>query len=289
MINILITILTLLLLLLLWIMLYDSNRFVIRPYTISDPRIRKDFRAVVLSDLHNKSFGKDNERLLVAIREEHPDMILIAGDMLTAKPGMSFAPAMKLLEALAKEYPIYYGNGNHEHRLQLYPETYGDMAKRYEEALSEIGIRRMVNTHSQLTDFNVTVYSAEIDKYYYSRFHIPPMEEDYLESILGKTDPAAYNILIAHNPDYFPKYANWGADLVLAGHIHGGIIRVPFWGKGLVSPNVRFFPKYDGGLFREGDSTMLLSRGLGIHTIPFRLFNPGEVLVVDFTANKSSS
>ena len=75
--------------------------------------------------------------------------------------------------------------------------------------------------------------------------------------------------------------------MVLAGHVHGGMVRIPGW-KGIVSPAVRLFPKYDGGLFRIGKSTMLLSRGLGMHTIPIRLFNPGEVLVVDFESEKDN-
>ena len=129
----------------------------------------------------------------------------------------------------------------------------------------------------------MTIYGSEIDKYFYKRFTIPEMDSEYLTRLLGSPDPGTYTILLAHNPDYFPRYAGWGADLVLAGHIHGGIVRIPFWGKGLLSPNVRFFPRYDGGVYREGDSTMILSRGLGIHTIPFRLFNPAEVIVIDFT------
>ena len=68
---------------------------------------------------------------------------------------------------------------------------------------------------------------------------------------------------------------------MLAGHVHGGMVRVPIWGKGVVSLNVRLFPKYDGGEFTLGKTRMLLSRGLGMHTIPIRLFNPGEVLEVD--------
>lgn len=70
-------------------------------------------------------------------------MILIAGDILTAKPKASLETAVDLLTKLAGKYPIYYGNGNHEHRLKLYPENYGDMAERYEEALQKIGIRRL--------------------------------------------------------------------------------------------------------------------------------------------------
>ena len=104
---------------------------------------------------------------------------------------------------------------------------------------------------------------------------------EYLPGILGQPSEEYFNILIAHDPDYFPKYADWGADLVLSGHVHGGMVRVPFWGKGVVSPNVRLFPKYDGGEFTIGKSRMLLSRGLGMHTIPIRLFNPGEILEVE--------
>ena len=155
------------------------------------------------------------------------------------------------------------------------------MTERYEEALQKIGIRRLVNEHTVLEESGICIYGSEIDKLYYKRFGIQPMDPEYLKSLLGQPSAEKYTILIAHNPDYFPKYADWGADLVLAGHVHGGMVRVPIWGKGVVSPNVRLFPKYDGGEFTLGKTRMLLSRGLGMHTIPIRLFNPGEVLEVD--------
>lgn len=279
--DVIITVIAVILVILAWIMLYDSNRFVVRHYSLRDRRIRKPVKAVVLADLHNKRYGKENERLLQAIDGIKPDMILIAGDILTAKPKASFDIAVDLLTKLAAKYPIYYGNGNHEHRLKLYPETYGDMAERYEEELQKIGIRRLVNEYTDPADYGIRIYGSEIDKLYYKRFGIKPMDPEYLRELLGQPSDEMYTILIAHNPDYFPKYADWGADLVLAGHVHGGMVRVPFWGKGVVSPNVRLFPKYDGGRFTLGNTTMLLSRGLGMHTIPVRLFNPGEILEVD--------
>ena len=247
--DVVITVIAVILVVLVWIMLYDSNRFVVRHYFLRDQRIKKPVKAVVLADLHNKRYGKENERLLQAIDEIRPDMILIAGDILTAKPKASLETAVDLLTKLAGKYPIYYGNGNHEHTI-----------------LEESGI---------------CIYGSEIDKLYYKRFGIQPMDPEYLKSLLGQPSAEKYTILIAHNPDYFPKYADWGADLVLAGHVHGGMVRVPIWGKGVVSPNVRLFPKYDGGEFTLGKTRMLLSRGLGMHTIPIRLFNPGEVLEVD--------
>lgn len=288
MIDAIVTIISVILLVLVWFMLYDSNRFVVRTHEITDGRIRKPLRAVVLADLHNKCYGKQNRKLLKAVRDCHPDCILIAGDMLTARPGKSFETALHVLGELAGDYPVYYGNGNHEHRLKLYRRSYGDMAQRYGAALGELGIEPLVNAHVFLQSHGIAVYGSEIDKFYYKRFRVQIMEPEYLRQLLGVPDPDVYNVLIAHNPDYFPQYAEWGADLTVSGHVHGGIVRVPFWGRGVASPNVRLFPKYDGGLFREGGSTMLLSRGLGIHTIPFRLFNPGELWVVDFNPETSS-
>ncbi len=280
--SILFTIVAVLALICIWIMIYDGNRFVMRHHEFCDARIRRECRAVVLADLHNKKYGKDNELLIEAIREAKPDMILVAGDIPTAKPGLSLDTALHLMKELSKDYPIYYGNGNHEQRMGLYPDVYGDMAKRYQEGLKELGIEPIINAHVKLEEYGITIYGSEIDRFYYKRFKVQPMEDDYMTSILGQVDKSFYAILLAHNPDYFPQYAAWGADLVLSGHVHGGMVRIPFVGKGVASPNIRFFPKYDGGLFEEGESRMLLSRGLGMHTIPVRVFNPGELLVVDF-------
>lgn len=282
MLDILLTIIGIIGMVLLWVMLYDSNRFVISKHVFRDKRIRKDCRGVVLGDLHNKRYGKDNEQLIAAIREQKPDFILVTGDIPTAKPGASLDTAIHLMEELAKDYPVYYGNGNHEHRMKLYPETYGNMHEVYDKALQDMGVVRLVNSHIVLQEYGITVYGSEIDRFFYTRFGVRPMNADYLAGELGEPKEDTYNVLLAHNPDYFPRYAEWKADLVLSGHVHGGMVRVPFWGKGVVSPNIRLFPKYDGGRFEEGSSVMLLGRGLGMHTIPIRVFNPGELLVIDF-------
>lgn len=285
MLNIILTILAILVIILLWVTIYDTNRFIVVKHSFSDKRIRKSMRAVVITDLHNKSFGRNNELLLAAIREQTPDFILVGGDIPTAKPGKSLDIAISFLRELTKEYTVYYANGNHEHRMKLYPETYGDMWERYESALKELGVKLLVNEKVELPECGLCIYGSEIEKKYYIRFKTAQMDESYMESILGKKEEKYYNILLAHNPDYFPQYAVWGADLVLSGHVHGGMVRIPFWGKGVVSPKVSFFPKYDGGVFRQGNSTMLLGRGLGMHTIPVRTFNPGELLVVDFLSD----
>ncbi len=267
---------------LLWVILYDSNRFVVKTHTVTDGRIRRDCRAVVLSDLHNKRYGKNNQALLAAIRRQQPDFVLVAGDLLTAKRNASMETALALLKELVKDYPVYYGNGNHEHRLRLYPETYGDMADRYGQALKELGIEPLVNGHAELPEYGLSIYGAQIHERFYKHFRILEMAADYLPGLMGQAPRDRYTVLLAHNPDFFPQYAAWGADLVLSGHVHGGVARVPFLGRGVLSPALRLFPKYDGGIFTHGDSVMVLSRGLGSHTIPIRVFNPAELWVVDF-------
>lgn len=287
--DVIVTVFGILCILLMWVMLYDSNRFVVRRLKLSDRRIRKSVRAVVLADLHNKRYGKENEHLLTAIRKQKPDIILIAGDILTAHSGKSMEPAIRLLRALAGEFPIYYGNGNHEYRLKLYPQIYGGMAEEYGQALKDMKVDPLVNSHVDLEECGIAVYGAEIDKAYYKRFKQCQMEGGYLCQLLGKPNNDRYTILLAHNPDYFPEYAQWGADLTVSGHVHGGVIRIPFLGRGLIAPSLCLFPRYDGGIFREGKSVMLLSRGLGMHTIPIRLFNPGELWVVELAPEEDSA
>ncbi|MDE6892596.1 MAG: hypothetical protein K2P50_12455, partial [Lachnospiraceae bacterium] len=106
------------------------------------------------------------------------------------------------------------------------------------------------------------------------------MEVSYLDRLIGRPDKSRATVLIAHNPRYFEVYAGWGADFVVSGHVHGGLMRLPFLG-GVISPALKLFPKYDGGEFHEGKSTLILGRGLGTHTLPIRIFNPGEVVVID--------
>ena len=260
------------------VMIIDGNRFVTVEYQLYSEKIKKKHRYVVLSDLHNKEYGKNNEKLLKKIDKLQPEAILIAGDILTAKPGKSYAPAFNLMERLGKKYPIYYGMGNHETRLFLYPDVYGDMGKDYERDLNAINIKLLKNESVECEDF-IQICGLDMDRQYYKRFNKMPMEEGYLRETLGELKKENYNILLAHNPDYFEEYALYGADLVLSGHVHGGMMRLPFLG-GVVSPAFHLFPKYDGGIFKQNQSTMILSRGLGMHTIPIRIFNPGELILL---------
>ncbi len=258
------------------VMIIDGNRFHVVEYQLYSEKVKEEHKFVVLSDLHNKSYGEKNKKLWNSIDKLAPEAILIAGDMLTSKPGKSYEVALDLIKNLAGKYPIYYGMGNHETRLFLYPEVYGDMGKNYEKDLNRIPVDLIRNESRECQD-NIRITGLDMKRDYYKRFKKYPMDSSYLPDTLGEVKQEKYEILLAHNPDYFEEYAAWGADLVLSGHVHGGMMRLPILG-GVVSPAFKFFPKYDGGLFKQGKSIMILSRGLGMHTIPIRIFNPGELI-----------
>lgn len=259
--------------------IYDVMTFRITRYELYSDKIKKEFRFVVLSDLHNKSFGKGNDRLIRGIRKLKPDAVIVAGDMVTAKEGADVSRAAALLTALAKDYPVYYGIGNHEEKIERKTERYGSMYADYMAQLSEAGIRPLVNEKRTLSEYGISICGIRISPRFFKRFGLPPMSREEIAALIGAPEAGKYQILIAHHPDYFENYAQWGADLVLAGHNHGGIVNVPFLG-GLVSPRCVLFPKYDGGKFQIGRSVMLLSRGLGTHTLPVRMRNHAEVLLV---------
>lgn len=263
----------------------DCNRFVTVEYEIVSEKLTRPCRLVLLSDLHNKSFGKDNGKLTEKIDSISPDGILVAGDMLTAAKGKDFTPALSLMKRLAAKYKIYYGMGNHEYRLKLYPDQYEGMYEGYRKGLSEAGIAPLVNENTYLPEYNLSVCGAEIERRYYKRFRKYPMDAGYLTRLLGQPRSDTCQVLIAHNPDYFEEYAAWGADVVVSGHVHGGIMRLPVLG-GVLSPNLTLFPKYDGGRFEDNHATMILSRGLGTHTVPLRIFNPGELIVINLKPGK---
>ena len=258
------------------VMIIDGNRFHVVKYELHSNKIKEEHHYVVLSDLHNKTYGEKNEKLIKSIHQLSPEAILIAGDILTSKPGKSYEVALDLISNLAKDYPIYYGMGNHETRLFLYPETYGDMGERYQDDLNKVSVDFLKNESRDCGD-HIRITGLDMKRDYYKRFKKNPMDSAYLKETLGEAKEKYYEILLAHNPDYFEEYAAWGADLVLSGHVHGGMMRLPVLG-GVVSPAFKLFPKYDGGLFQIGTSTMILSRGLGMHTIPIRIFNPGELI-----------
>jgi len=263
----------------------ESTGFHIVNYNIKTDKISDDYvKIVFISDLHNMQYGEKNQEVVDAVNEIKPDFICLGGDMLTSclEKWVDFSDTMDFVKTLSKEYKVYYGVGNHEERLKMvankFPEgTY----ERLKSILVEINAPLMEDVTTSYND-SIKITGLNLDHRYYRKVITRQLPEDYLRNKLGDIDPGKFNILIAHNPEHFKMYSKWGADLVLSGHVHGGIIRLPLLG-GVVSPALKLFPKYDGGLFEEGKSKMILSRGLGTHTIPIRVNNKAELIVIEIT------
>lgn len=277
-----ILLLTVLCLLSIW---HASTHFHKVYYRLSDDKLREPVKFVLLADLHDKEYGTDNQKLIQAIGEEQPDAVLIAGDMLTAYSDRTSHAAEKLLEALVKQYPVYYGLGNHEAKMLWDEAQYGTGYQGYMDTLHRLGVTVLNNTACQFGDRPIRIYGLNMAQKYFKRLKRMPMEPDHLTKLLGAFDDGYYNILLAHNPAYFEEYADCKPDLVLSGHVHGGLVRLPFLG-GVIAPSLQLFPKYDGGKFTKGNSTMILSRGLGVHGIEFRMWNPGELVVIELVPKK---
>lgn len=257
----------------------DGNRFVTVKEEFYLPGLSQKCRFVLISDLHNKVYGNKNDKVIDAVKKINPDFIIIAGDLVTSKAEEDMAPGIELVKALGREYRVYYALGNHESKLKQCSDKYGDKFDRLKDGISDKNVILLENESIHIPEYHIRITGLNLDLKYFAHFRIKKMEEGYLQKTLSKCDKTMCNILIAHNPDYFEEYARWGADLVLSGHVHGGIMRLPFLG-GVIAPSYKIFPKYDGGVFKIKDSIMLLGRGMGSHTIPFRFFNPAELYEV---------
>lgn len=266
-------------LLLLAVGIIDGNRFVTVKEEFVLSGLAKECRFVMISDLHNKVYGKQNDKVIAAVKKINPDFIILAGDLITSKVNEEMTPGIRLVQTLSKDYKIYYGLGNHESKIKYRTDKFGDKFKRLKRELDSKNVIMLENESALIPEYNINVTGLELDLDYFAHFKVRQMHADYMEKTLQHPDESKCNILIAHNPDYFEEYVKWGADLILAGHVHGGIMRLPFLG-GVIAPSYKLFPKYDGGVFRIGTSAMLLGRGMGSHTLPFRFFNPAELYEV---------
>jgi hypothetical protein len=287
-IKLVIVVLAVVVLLCIAIIYHDMNNFVVRHYEIHSDKISKDTVFVLLSDLHEKSYGKNNERLIAAIDKIDPDIVLLSGDMVTAQNNLhdlNPEPALSILREISKRYPIYAANGNHEYKMFLLDGKYREIYESYEKQLLDLGVVLLRNTGTFVEDLNMEIHGLEMGYEYYKKVFKTPMSDDYIKGYFGEPCESRFQLLIAHNPIYFEEYCKWGADLVVSGHVHGGIARLPFLG-GVMSPAVELFPKYDGGLFKEDNRYMVLSRGLGMHTVPVRFNNPGELCVIRVISDK---
>ncbi|MBQ8813232.1 MAG: metallophosphoesterase [Lachnospiraceae bacterium] len=264
---------------------YERDCLTTTEYTICSPKLSPEFegkRIVFLTDLHNKSFGEENQRLLKAIDAASPDMVLIGGDTMVAR-GQEKCPlevTLELVSALTEKYPVYYGFGNHELRLKTLP-VYKETYRQFLRELRNAGVRILDDTgvtfHGEKG--SLTISGLTLTRETYHHVVKKALERGYIEKRIGCVQENDVRILMAHNPLYQEEYAAWGADLTLCGHYHGGTIILPFLG-GVMSPDYHLFPRVYRGRYETGEKTMILSGGLGTHSINIRFGNKPEVVLL---------
>ncbi len=261
---------------------YELTHFELNEYIIFNDKINTDAEFLILSDLHDNTYGKNNSKLLECINNAGSSNIIIAGDMITGKRNRDWDSTINFLLELAKNHNIYYVNGNHEYRTKIYPEYYGYKYQHYKEILEEAGVIFIENDSVRIN--NIIITGLEIDIRYYKKFKKSYINIEEIESYIGKKDDKAYNILVAHNPRYIDEYIKWNPDMIISGHFHGGVLRLPYVG-GVISPQFDLFPKYSGGLYNIGKIVGIVSKGLGTHSIKIRLFNKPEVIKIKLQKN----
>ncbi len=260
--------------------IWGNTALMVNAVAISSSRIPgafSGFRIAQVSDLHNAEFGKNNAELLKLLSESMPDIIVITGDLIDAQH-MNVGTALCFAQESVRIAPTYYVTGNHEAASSQYDtlkaglEAAGVIVLEDETVYIERGGERISLLGLADPDFTV-----EGDMF----GEVPAMVSTKLKNLID--DESGYTILLSHRPELFETYVDGGIDLVFAGHAHGGQFRLPFIG-GLVAPNQGLFPQYDAGLYTDGGTSMVVSRGIGNSIIPFRFNNRPEIVLVELNA-----
>ena len=263
----------------------EGHSFKTTEYRIRSKRLSAldgELRIVLLSDLHDHRYGPENRRLYRTIVDMKPDLILLAGDMITSMPGKSHDSAKDLIIRLARRYPVFYGIGNHEARMMKNPSHYRFDCAGWLSELQDKGVRVLhdrtekIRMHGQ----SLSISGLTVPPVYYKRtLHPVHLDEKKVKERIGAPDKTAYRIVIAHTPTEEAACAKWGADLTVSGHLHGGVVCL-FGHIGLITPQFRIFCRRARGCFRSKGSRLVVSAGLGTHLVPFRFMDPPEVVLL---------
>lgn len=258
--------------------LIELRLFRLTAYEIRTPKVNNPIRLLQIADLHGFSYGKDNARLIRAIRDAKPDLILIAGDLIVKNNAAKYDSMTSFACKLPAIAPVYFAFGNHESKAKS--EKVPEFAV-FEKTLQKNGIVFLHNEYRTVLvkDDTIALYGLELPLSFYEKRKKQSLPASFLEKSLGSCDTVHFSVLLAHNPAYGDDYFHWGADLTLSGHTHGGLVRFPC-GRSILSPELLFFPKYDGGHYRQDDRHLIVSKGLGTHTFHIRIFNRAEVVLI---------
>ena len=241
------------------------------------PAAFSGFRIAQVSDLHNAEFGKNNAELLKLLSESRPDIIVITGNLIDANH-TDVGIALGFAQESVRIAPTYYVTGNHEAASQQYDTLKAGLEEEGVIVLEDeaISLERGGETISLigLADPDFTVKGEMFGE-------APVMVSAKLKNL--NDGEGKYTIMLSHRSELFETYVNCGIDLVFAGHAHGGQFRLPLIG-GVIAPNQGLFPKYDAGLYTDGGTNMVVSRGIGNSIIPLRFNNRPEIVLVELNA-----
>lgn len=249
-------------------------------YSVALDSVSTPVRIVCISDLHGKQFGRNNTRLINKIQAQDPDVIFLVGDMFDRTASQAEVDRfLSLVTALSQLAPVYFSPGNHE---QEYLKT-------HDELLAQVAQAGATVVNDTYVDVTIAGQPLRIGGTMGHGFPFGRTMEQFAASpeyrfLLAFEATSRPKICLAHMPDTFifnGAYTLWDVDLVLSGHTHGGLIRIPFVG-GLYAPMQGWFPEYDYGYFLLGEQMqMIITSGLaGYGPVP-RVNNLPEIAVID--------
>lgn len=255
--------------------IWQNNAISLRKINYTNPKIPQEFKGYTIahvSDLHNKAFGKDQERLLKKVRASSPDMIVVTGDLIDRRR-YNLDTAMVFIRGAVEIAPLYFVSGNHE----AWSGDYDNISRQLEKA----GAHILDDDKIKLVKGKGTIEILGLsDPAFLTNSHRDETDLSHLkQALIALSNDQVIQILLSHRPELFDLYADANIDLILSGHAHGGQVRLPFLG-GLVAPNQGLLPHYTTGPYTKGESTLLVSRGLGNSIIPLRIFNRPELVIV---------
>ncbi len=233
------------------------------------------FRVVQISDLHNATFGKENEKLLVKIQELSPDIVVLTGDLVDSNH-TNIEVALAFAEKVIASYPTYYVTGNHEDWLEESDKL------ELLEGLERVGVVCLADEYVEIKrgDSKITLIGLNDEGLGGIKLKVAEETTGEPKFLTENEDTSGLQILLAHEPQYMENYTKYHVDLVFSGHAHGGQVRIPFIG-GLVAPGQGLLPKYTEGVHEVNGTTLVISRGLGNSIIPVRVFNRPEIVCVE--------
>lgn len=253
---------------------WGNKALVTTEIVVNDERIPSSFsgfRIVQVSDLHNTTFGKENEKLVKTIEKAKPDIIVLTGDMVDMKR-RDIDLVLSFVEKIIPLAPVYFVTGNHDVKVLHRERLFEGMEKR------GVTVLRNEKVDIEKDGEKITLMGIDDPKFLddFMKDDDRTNTKNAVESLMSEDD--SYAILLAHRAEMFDVFASCGIDLVFSGHAHGGQVRLGSSG-GLLAPGQGWFPQYDAGLYEKENTKMIVSRGLGNSSFPFRINNRPEVVV----------